>query len=130
VIREDVAGVFNNVSRRIFEDSNPSTNASTGIEYVNGSWTMTARARYYGSWTDTDDSADVIYQDFGAETFVDAAVAYAFESGLTLRVGAENIFDNYPDEARKQANRGLIYSRNSPYDTDGGKYYLRLNWDL
>jgi iron complex outermembrane receptor protein len=130
VIREDVAGVFNNVSRRIFEDSNPSTNASSGVEYAIGQWTMTARARYYGSWTDTDDSADVIYQDFGAETFVDAAVAYAFESGLTLRVGAENIFDSYPDEARKQANRGLIYSRNSPYDTDGGKYYLRLNWDL
>lgn len=130
VVREDVAGVFNDVSRRIFEDSNPSNNASTGVEYAIGQWTMTARARYYGSWTDTDDSANVIYQDFSAETFVDAAVAYAFASGLTLRVGAENIFDSYPDEARKQANRGLIYSRNSPYDTDGGKYYLRLNWDL
>lgn len=130
VIRENVAGVFNNVSRRIFEDSNPSNNATAGVEYVVGSWTMTARARYYGSWTDTDDSADVIYQDFGAETFFDAALAYSFDSGLNLRVGAENIFDSYPDEARKQANRGLIYSRNSPYDTDGGKYYLRLNWNL
>lgn len=130
VIRENVAGVFNNVSRRIFEDSNPSNNATAGIEYVNGRWTMTARARYYGSWTDTDDSADVIYQDFGAETFFDAALAYSFDNGLNVRLGAENIFDSYPDEARKQANRGLIYSRNSPYDTDGGKYYLRLNWNL
>ena len=26
-----------------------------------------------------------------------------------------------------QANRGLIYSRNAPYDTDGGQYYLRLD---
>lgn len=130
VIKENVAGVFNDVSRRIFEDSNPSNNATAGLEYINGSWTVTARARYYGSWTDTDDSADVIYQNFGAETFFDAALAYSFNNGLNVRVGAENIFDSYPDEARKQANRGLIYSRNSPYDTDGGKYYLRLNWNL
>ena len=130
VVKENIAGVFNDVSRRIFEDSNPSNNATAGIEYNNGRWTMTARARYYGSWTDTDDSADVIYQEFGAETFVDAALAYTFDNGLNIRVGAENIFDSYPDEARRQANRGLIYSRNSPYDTDGGKYYLRLNWNL
>lgn len=130
VIRENIAGVFNDVSRRIFEESNPSNNAMAGVEYLSGPWTMTARARYYGSWTDTDDSANVIYQDFGAETFIDASLAYALENGLTIRVGAENILDSYPDEARKQANRGLIYSRNSPYDTDGGKYYLRLNWNL
>ncbi len=43
-----------------------------------------------------------------------------------LRVGAENLFDTYPDEATSQANRGLIYSRNAPYDTDGGQYYVRL----
>lgn len=130
VTRERVAGVFNDVSRSIFEESNPGKNATAGAEYDIGSWSFVTRARYYGSWTDTDDSADVIFQDFGAEIFVDASVAYQVNQGLSLRVGAENIFNNYPDESRRQANRGLIYSRNSPYDTDGGKYYLRLNWSL
>jgi iron complex outermembrane receptor protein len=41
-------------------------------------------------------------------------------------VGAENLFNTYPDEATFQANRGLIYSRNAPYDTDGGQYFVRL----
>lgn len=130
VTDERVAGVFNDVSRSIFEESNPGRNATLGAEYSTGPWTIASRARYYGSWTDTDDSADVVFQDFGAEVFVDASVSYQFDQGLSLRLGAENIFDSYPDEARKQANRGLIYSRNSPYDTDGGKYYLRLNWNL
>jgi hypothetical protein len=31
-----------------------------------------------------------------------------------------------PDEATFQANRGLIYTRNSNYDTDGGQYYVRV----
>ena len=49
-----------------------------------------------------------------------------FTENLSIRVGAENIFDTYPDEATNQAVRGLIYSRNAPYDTDGGQYYVRL----
>ena len=45
---------------------------------------------------------------------------------IKLTVGAENLFDTYPDEATFQASRGLIYSRNAPYDTDGGLWYARL----
>ena len=45
---------------------------------------------------------------------------------MKLTVGAENLFDTYPDEAAFQASRGLIYSRNAVYDTDGGLYYARL----
>ncbi|MFM1896076.1 MAG: hypothetical protein RLZZ385_1150 [Pseudomonadota bacterium] len=130
VTKEKVAGVFNDVSRRIFEESIPQQNATAGADYRVGDWTFTGRVRYYGEWTDTDDSADVIYQDFGAVTFVDASLTYDFSDSLSLRFGAENLFDTYPDEARRQANRGLIYSRNSPHDTDGGKYYLRLDWNL
>jgi len=46
---------------------------------------------------------------------------------VSVRIGAENVFDTYPDEAVFQASRGLIYSRNAPYDTDGGQYYVRLD---
>jgi len=39
-------------------------------------------------------------------------------------LGADNLFNTYPDEATFQASRGLIYSRNAPYDTDGRNLYL------
>ena len=51
---------------------------------------------------------------------------YEVNENLTVRIGGENIFDAYPDEATFQANRGLIYTRNSNYDTDGGQYYFRV----
>jgi iron complex outermembrane receptor protein len=44
-----------------------------------------------------------------------------------LRVGAENIFNTYPDKAVFQASRGLVYSRNAPYDTNGGNFYGRVD---
>src|SRR5690554_339060 len=130
VTGQKVAGVFNDVSQRIFEESIPNHNATFGMEYQSRRWSYNTRARYYGGWTDTDDSADVVYQDFGAEIFVDASISAQITNSLTLRFGAENIFNNYPDEAKKQANRGLIYSRNSPFDTDGGKYYVNLSWSM
>jgi len=56
----------------------------------------------------------------------DAALTYRLTPNISIRGGAENLFGTYPDEATNQANRGLIYSRNAPYDTDGGRYYVRL----
>ncbi|WP_270374217.1 TonB-dependent receptor plug domain-containing protein [Marinicauda sp. Alg238-R41] len=126
VTGEAASGVFNDVSRTVFEEGLPQHNVVLTADYMLGRFTLNARARYYGEWTDTDDSADVIFQNFGSEVFVDLGLRADINENFAVRVGAENIFDTYPDGSRRQANRGLIYSRNAPYDTDGGKYYLRL----
>jgi iron complex outermembrane receptor protein len=55
------------------------------------------------------------------------AVTYKATDNYSIRVGAENVFDTYPAEAVFQASRGLVYSRNAPYDTNGGNYYVRLD---
>lgn len=125
VTREAITGVFNDVSRRIFEEGLPQHNAVLTAEYNRGRWGALARTRYYGEWTDTDDSANVIFQDFGAMVLFDVGVSLRVTDQVRLRAGAENVFNTYPDESRRQANRGLIYSRSAPYDTDGGKWYLR-----
>lgn len=126
VTREAITGVFNDVSRRLFEEGLPQHNIVASSEYSRGKWSLLSRARYYGEWTDIDDSADVVFQDFNSITLVDVAVTYQLSDKVRLRAGAENVFNTYPDESRNQANRGLIYSRNAPYDTDGGKVYFRL----
>jgi iron complex outermembrane receptor protein len=56
----------------------------------------------------------------------DVSASYRFDEHFNLRVGAENVANTYPAEATNQAVRGLIYSRNAPYDTDGGQYYVRV----
>ena len=73
-----------------------------------------------GEWSDSQETSRT-------RQLVDVAVSYDVLSHLTVTVGADNVFNSYPDQATFQASRGLIYSRNSPYSTDGGLYYVRLN---
>ncbi|WP_293455460.1 TonB-dependent receptor [Phenylobacterium sp.] len=114
--------------KRLFEDSRPKHNLTGSATWRWEKLELMARARYYGKWTDsTGNSTGDIFQDFGAVTFVDLAATWRFDERVSVRVGAENVFDTHPDEAVFQASRGLIYSRNSPYDTNGGLYYARVD---
>ena len=111
-----------------FEKGIPSQNVSASASYAVGPVKVLGRLRYYGSWTDsTGNTTGELLQSFGSINMVDVAVSYDFLSRLTLTVGADNVFNSYPDQATFQSNRGLIYSRNAPYSTDGGLYYVRLN---
>ena len=93
--------------------------------YELGAWSTLGRVRHYGSWTDsTGNAVGDIFQRFGAITFVDLGVSYRINAAQTLRFGVDNVFDKYPDEATFQASRGLIYSRNAPYDTDGRNLHV------
>ncbi|WP_417449824.1 TonB-dependent receptor plug domain-containing protein [Kordiimonas sp.] len=118
----------NETARIRFEELKPKHIATASANYALGALDLYAGARYYGAWTDYSDNASgEIFQKFGGEFFFDASATWHFTDTVSMRAGAENIFNNFPDEATYQANRGLIYSRNAPYDTDGGLYYVRLD---
>ncbi len=130
---EVVGGSFvdNDTSRIRFEKNLPQQTMNLSATYGIGAFDLMARIRHYGKWTDFSfNSTGDIHQDFGAEQFTDVSATYNVSDNLTVRFGAENVFDQYPDEAEYQANRGLIYSRNAPYDTDGRSMYLRLDLSL
>lgn len=114
--------------KRLFEEALPEHNATASVSYSRGPIELLARGRYYGPWTDsTGNATGDIFQRFGSIAFLDLALTYRFTPQYSLRIGAENVFDTYPDKAVFQASRGLVYSRNSPYDSYGGQYYVRLN---
>jgi iron complex outermembrane receptor protein len=118
-----------NVSQKVvFEQGIPDHNASGTATYTLGKFQLMGRVRYYGGWTDVSGNATGdLFQKFGGIAFFDAAVTYNVNSNVSVRVGAENLFDTYPDKATNQASRGIVYSRNSPYDTNGGDYYVRVD---
>jgi iron complex outermembrane receptor protein len=57
----------------------------------------------------------------------DASVAMKLTDTSSVKIGAENLFGTSPEVDTKPSARGLIYSRNAPYDSDGGQYYARLD---
>lgn len=130
---EVVGGSFedNDTNRIRFEKNLPQRTLNLTANYAIGAFDFLGRVRYYGNWTDFSFNATGdIHQDFGAESFTDVSATYNVNDNIALRFGAENVFDQYPDEADFQANRGLIYSRNAPYDTDGRSVYLRVDLSL
>jgi len=119
-------GVATNPTQRtIFEDRLPRQRGSFAADYTIGGWNLLGRLRHYGAWTDSSGNATGdIFQRFGDMQFLDVAVGYRFNAVHSVRAGADNVLDDYPDEATFQASRGLIYSRNAPYDTDGRNVYV------
>jgi iron complex outermembrane receptor protein len=121
------AAIPNDTQRRIFEERLPKHNGTASLGYDIGAVSLLARARYYGGWTDvTGNATGELFQKFGSIALFDVSASYRFDEHFNLRVGAENVANTYPAEATNQAVRGLIYSRNAPYDTDGGQYYVRV----
>ena len=127
--RSDVvhADFIDNPSRIArFERLYPRYSANSSASYRYGNIALQAKLRWIGPWADYTDQDGTYVQEFGAELFVDAGISWDVNTQMTLSLGAENLFNQYPDEAMLEASKGLIYSRNAPYDTDGGLYYIRL----
>jgi iron complex outermembrane receptor protein len=111
--------------RIVFEERLPRQKATISAAYDRNAWSALARVRHYGAWTDsTGNATGDIFQRFGSMHFLDLAASWKVAPRQTLRFGVDNVFDKYPDEAVFQASRGLIYSRNAPYDTDGRNLYV------
>jgi iron complex outermembrane receptor protein len=96
---------------------------------VLGPFSALVRASYYGKVRYKPDLPEND-ETFGAKTLFDADVGYQLTAGLRIGVGAENIFDTFPDKNQKAANSSserFNYNRNvSQFGWNGGFYYARV----
>ena len=87
-------------------------------------WNLLGRGRYYSSWYDSEDS-----QTYGNEIIVDFEVSYSLTDRMTLTAGAQNVFDNYPDEnPTAAATTGNKYGQFCPFGFDGAFWYGKLGY--
>ncbi|MFI1771123.1 TonB-dependent receptor [Thalassobellus citreus] len=107
-----------------------------------GKWDFLLRNVFFGEVTDPDDfsgdarvagtpvSADAIY---GGKLVTDLTVSTALMDNLTVTLGANNLFDVYPDENRPGGTSGdqFVYSRRTSQFSYLGRYlFARLNFKL
>jgi iron complex outermembrane receptor protein len=94
-------------------------------------WNVDAllRVNRYGGW---EDSTFGERAEFGSEWLVDLAISYYFAERFTLTAGANNLFDNFPDEETNGVLRFLGATRplSSPFGFNGGEWFVRLSVDL
>ena len=124
---------FNREEFNRLETALPRQKGTLGVKYAQGRISLGARATYYGEikYRPVNPDND---ENFSAKTLFDLDVTYDMKNGAAITIGANNIFNTFPDEHRKPANRSgerFIYSRRvTQFGTNGGFYYARLSLNL
>ena len=120
---------FDRLARNRLEDSVPHVKGNAAIRYNYRALSALVRADYYGQVRFRPViSTDA--QTFGAKTLFDADLGYQFTKNFQLSVGADNIFNTFPDKNLKANNISLgrfVYNRNvTQFGLNGGFYYGKL----
>ena len=125
--------LFNREETNRFEDALPRTKISASARYSEDRFSVLGRVTYYGSieYKPTNDAND---ETFDAKALVDVDAAYELWKGVRFSVGANNVFDTFPDRHEKAANisnGNFPYSRRvTQFGMNGGFYYARLQFTL
>jgi iron complex outermembrane receptor protein len=135
-VKDVRAGTIN--QSRVFDLENhiPENRAVLTFDYARDMLGGLLRFNYYDSWATTGglfspgDASDQ-YQ-YGSSVLVDLEFRLTFADNYTVTLGAENLFDELPENEREPVSQflGVKYALTSPYGFNGGFYYLRLRADF
>ena len=143
--REDT--LFPSQERSMIEEWQPNTRVNISVDYMIGDLTIGGALRYFGSYTVQEGSGDdPARQTYGGKWLTDIQSNYQLNEGLSLTIGANNLFDQVPDLNEIGQSRGgtltdstgrvivdspgvFTYSRRSaPFGFNGGLYYAKLSY--
>ena len=144
---EDI--LFPSQERSMIEEWQPNTRINLSADYIIGDLTIGGALRYFGSYTVQEGSGDdPARQTYGGKWLTDIQSNYQLNQGLSLTIGANNLFDQMPDlNEIGQSRHGTLtdgtghvivdspgvftYSRRSaPFGFNGGLYYAKLSYSF
>jgi iron complex outermembrane receptor protein len=129
----EVAPVTDGVIFNI-ENNLPENRFSFAANHHMDKWGLTLRANWYDKTSDESSGGLPV----GAALMVDIEGRYAFSDSLTLILGANNVFDEFPNDVgilqypieSVRNHQGLTYPRRSPIGYDGGSWYLKAVYNF
>ncbi|MEP6389897.1 MAG: TonB-dependent receptor [Halioglobus sp.] len=108
------------------EEALPETRYNVSAVHMMNNWRFMARYSYFDDWYDSEDTLS--YDGYG---LIDAEVGYTLDMGLSVIVGANNLFDETPDKnPNAAAGVGNKFSQWSPGGFNGQFVYTRLVYDF
>jgi iron complex outermembrane receptor protein len=120
------------------ETASPRVRLNLGALWKIGNWSINAREAFYGrsSELQSSDGATYYKTEVKPTAITDLELSYQFSKAWTVSVGANNLFNQYPDHingkllAEQRANLDNtavnVYPAFSPFGINGGYYYARL----
>jgi len=137
--------LFGHTERTRIERGNPRDNFLASARYSHRAFDFTARTQRYGEVTASAGNATAatgpLDQTFGAKWITDASASLTLGRRYTLMLGADNVFDVYPDRQLNPGNPttsnggtsnfGIFpYNGISPFGFNGRFIYTRLSLGL
>jgi iron complex outermembrane receptor protein len=121
--------------KNLLEDRLPHQKATLGLRYDHAIWTAGVRANYFGPSKYHDDGGPQLDETWGRTVIFDTDIGYRVH-GMSLIVGASNLFNTFPDQMKHPDNRyndSFLYSpvsvpAGTPFGTDGAFYYVKLEY--
>jgi iron complex outermembrane recepter protein len=123
------------------ETASPKMRLNLGALWKMGAWTVNLREAIYGKSSEMqspDGGANYFKSEIGTLAVTDLEVSYRLSNAWTVSVGANNLFNKYPDQVnaevlriqRENLDNGAvtIYPSFSPIGINGGYYYARANF--
>lgn len=124
--------------KNLLEDLLPRRKGTLGLRYDRHGLSAGARANYFGPTvyrSDTEVDGEYLDEEFGSEVTFDVDVGYRV-GGLFWSLGANNVFNNFPDEVQRPDNRNsdqflyspAAFSGGAPYGIAGAFYFARVEY--
>jgi len=121
---------INDVKILRLEKGLPKNKGSFTTTYLADSWSLMARANFYGTWTQSLNSGNLnnlIEAD--STILLDTEFNYEFSEQLGFAVGINNITDdNGPVDPTHSSGR--TYASSSPFGFNGRFYYTRISYNF
>ena len=110
------------------EEGVPGLQGVLTASHTRGRFDVLLRARYYGEYENTLNAGLTTTQEFGSEVLVDVEATWTFRDRYAVKLGVENVFDNYPDKGDFEVCCGRIYRSDSIMPWQGTLAYLQVGW--
>ncbi|MBU1621102.1 MAG: TonB-dependent receptor [Gammaproteobacteria bacterium] len=115
----------------------PRVRGSFTVNQNYGDWKGYVRFNHFGAFYEDHLDNGVLLEadggipiEVGSAITVDAEVSYSINDSYEISVGAQNLFDAYPDEHKWQGIAGSKYPTTAVMGINGGFYYVRLNYSF
>jgi iron complex outermembrane recepter protein len=120
--------LFDRVNVLTFEKGNPKTKFSTVANWKLANFGATLRATRYGTVLDPGTTANLDFE-LGPKTLVDLEGRLTLLDRFKIAVGAENLFDEYPDmyPTTRNTTGNTPFSNYAPFGRSGRFVYGRLS---
>ncbi|MDP9229341.1 MAG: TonB-dependent receptor, partial [Bacteroidota bacterium] len=123
--------LFNREERAKVENGQPRDKIILSANYKTGKLGFQLRNTRFGKTALVFDSKDISRDEFfSPKILTDFSINYSPKAWITFTVGANNIFDVYPDKLSNPLNNGegtFIYAQEaSPFGYNGGYYFVSM----